>query len=66
MDYSCHSQRLIIEVDGDSHIDKQEYDAVRDDFLKQLNLCIVRLPTRQITDSIAHALQNIVLNIEQA
>ncbi len=43
VDFFCSKLKLIIEIDGISHIDKQEYDIKRQNNLESLGLHIIRL-----------------------
>jgi very-short-patch-repair endonuclease len=42
-DFFCAEIGLVIEVDGSSHAEKIEYDAVRDDFLNALDLTVIHI-----------------------
>ena len=44
VDFYCPELKLVIEVDGYSHIDEEDYkdDLKREDYLKSLGLCIKR------------------------
>jgi 5-methyltetrahydrofolate--homocysteine methyltransferase len=51
VDFACHSARLIVEVDGEIHNQQQEYDAERDDCLRQLGFTVMRVTIdRVLTD----------------
>ena len=41
VDFYCAKLKLVIEIDGTSHEDKQEYDMHREEILKQLGLKIL-------------------------
>lgn len=41
VDFYCASLKLVIEIDGTSHLDKQEYDANRDQELGTLGLKVI-------------------------
>jgi very-short-patch-repair endonuclease len=41
-DFICVSANLIIELDGDSHTERREYDARRDDWLRSKGLLVFR------------------------
>jgi very-short-patch-repair endonuclease len=43
VDFYCAEKSVVIEVDGSSHDDKAEYDAVRDAFLMGLDLTVIHL-----------------------
>jgi very-short-patch-repair endonuclease len=43
VDFYCANHNVVIEIDGDSHDNKQEYDAVRDEYLKSLGLTVIHI-----------------------
>ena len=42
VDFYCHSAGLVIELDGDIHIEQKEYDTGRDHILENMGLYVVR------------------------
>ena len=42
VDFYCPKLKLVIEIDGTSHLDKQEYDKQREEVLKSYGLFIAR------------------------
>ncbi|HRP17196.1 MAG TPA: DUF559 domain-containing protein [Ginsengibacter sp.] len=48
VDFFCVNCGVVIEIDGISHDEKEEYDAKRDDFLRSLDLVIIRIPVIHI------------------
>ena len=48
VDFFCFEYKLIIEIDGGSHNQKQEYDRRRDKYLKSLGLNIIHISTEDI------------------
>ena len=43
MDFYCSELCVVIEIDGESHGDKMEYDTKRDEFLQGLGLRVIHL-----------------------
>ena len=43
VDFFCALKGVVIEIDGESHDEKAEYDAKRDEFLEGLGLTVIRL-----------------------
>jgi len=43
VDFYCASCGVVIEIDGTSHDGKEEYDAIRDEYLKSLLLNVIRI-----------------------
>jgi very-short-patch-repair endonuclease len=40
--------RLVVELDGDSHIGREEYDHERDEFLRAQGLSVLRIPNGHV------------------
>jgi len=60
VDYHCPKLNLVIEIDGESHDFKGEYDEKKDEFLKSLGLEVLHFKDIDIKKS----LDNIVEQIE--
>jgi len=43
VDFYCAGCGVIIEIDGNSHDGKEEYDAVRDEYLRSLSLTLIHI-----------------------
>ena len=43
VDFYCHEYALVLEIDGSSHDDKQEYDLAREQYLEALGLKILHV-----------------------
>ena len=43
VDFICPARNVVIEVDGDSHINKKEYDQARDAYLEGLGMTIIHI-----------------------
>ncbi len=48
VDFYCTNLNLVIEVDGESHDSKIEYDKKRDLYLKSLGLEVIHLTTKEV------------------
>jgi very-short-patch-repair endonuclease len=61
LDFYCHEQRLVIEVDGDSHAEpaQQSYDQARTEWLNQQGLRVLRFSNREIEDNLEGVLVEI-------
>ncbi len=53
VDFYCAQQRVVIEVDGSSHDDKQEYDAERDAYLSGLGLMVIHISDSDVKHHLA-------------
>jgi ATP-dependent DNA helicase RecQ len=57
IDFYCPSAKLAVELDGESHDGRHEYDAKREDFLRRLEIKIVRVLNDEVLnnlDGVAH------------
>ena len=62
-DFACLEHKLIIELDGDTHINQREYDISRTDVLSVLNFKVVRFWNWEVLNNLPKVLANIVKNI---
>jgi very-short-patch-repair endonuclease len=53
VDFYCSKLRLVIEIDGDSHAESEEYDAERTKVLEALGLTVVRYNNDEVMQNIA-------------
>ena len=60
VDFICYSLRIIIELDGEQHLNNLEYDNVRTDYLKSQGYNVIRIPNSYLTydsiDDVVHTL----------
>ena len=68
VDFYCPSVRLVIEIDGSQHYqsDGKRNDAIRDDYLKSLGLCVLRFSNLDVLCNIDGVITTIVQYIEAA
>lgn len=61
VDFYCPSKRLIIEIDGEQHTDDCQLhrDKIRDEYLKKLDLKILRIWTNEIYENIEGVIEEI-------
>jgi very-short-patch-repair endonuclease len=65
VDFYCPSKRLIIEIDGSQHIEKQrEYDLRRDCYLQKLAFKILRFMDNEINNNLEGVLLKIIFELE--
>ena len=48
VDFYCSNCNVVIEIDGSSHNEKQEYDAQRDAFLESLSLTVIHISVEDV------------------
>ena len=61
VDFFCDKAKLIIEIDGDSHSNKIEYDQARDNYMKASGLKILRISDKSVLYHIDDVLEDITL-----
>lgn len=67
VDFFCFSEKLVIEVDGDSHNDPSsvQYDESRDNFLLHQGFKVIRIPAIDIKNNIESVLEEISACFDQ-
>ena len=65
VDFYCSKLFLVIEIDGITHNDKQEYDKNRDVYLKRIGLEILHFDGYNILKNINGALEVITKKIRE-
>ena len=62
VDFFCPSERLIIELDGETHNNPiaQEKDGIRDEFFRNLGYTVLRFENRMVFDNLSSVLQKIL------
>ena len=58
-DFYCAAARLVIELDGDSHAERGEADAVRDEILRGAGYAVLHFNNAQIFNDLTSVLQTI-------
>ena len=61
VDFYCTDVRLVIEVDGETHVSKDEfeYDRNRQEEIENLGLTVLRVTNRDVFDNLSGVLQTI-------
>ncbi len=65
VDFHCPKLNLVIEIDGESHNYKGEYDVERDKFLQSLGLIVLHFNDLDIKRSLGNVLESIKSSIER-
>ena len=63
-DFLCRKQRAVVEVDGDSHDGKGDYDAKRDAYMKSQGLIVIHIHDHAVKRNMEGALALIKKCIE--
>ncbi|MDP2724017.1 MAG: HsdR family type I site-specific deoxyribonuclease, partial [Bacteroidales bacterium] len=57
VDFYCSNCQVVIEIDGSSHDNKQEYDAKRDAFLQSLELTVIHIPVEDVLQKMGSVME---------
>ena len=57
VDFYCGNCNVVVEIDGSSHDNKQEYDAKRDEYLISLGLVVIHITTRDVLDNLGDTME---------
>jgi len=60
VDFYCPQLKLVIEIDGSSHANKQDYDSARDWYLGSLGLHVLRVYDYDVKKNVNDVLRMIV------
>ena len=63
-DFVCLEHKLIIELDGNFHLEQQEYDDIRTYILSVLHFKVLRFWNWEVLNDLHNVLKNIAKNIE--
>lgn len=66
VDFYCSELRLIIEIDGESHVQQVDYDAERTRFLNALGLVVIRYSNQAVLQNIPSVFEDLSSLIEPA
>ncbi len=66
-DYYCHELKLVIEIDGEIHLSKEnkESDISRDITLNEFGIQIIRFTNDQVINNLDHIIDEIKKKIEE-
>jgi very-short-patch-repair endonuclease len=56
VDFYCHKSAVVVELDGSSHHNREDYDRLRDTYLKQRGLRVLRFLNTQVDKEIENVL----------
>ncbi|WP_425618348.1 endonuclease domain-containing protein [Anatilimnocola sp. NA78] len=56
-DFYCAEARVIVELDGETHVGKEEYDATREDWMTSQGICVMRFQNDDVYDSLEELLE---------
>jgi very-short-patch-repair endonuclease len=60
VDFYCHQAELVVEVDGDVHLEQEAYDRQRDAYLSARGLRVLRVTNRDVNGNLEGVLTAIL------
>lgn len=63
VDFYCPAKKLVIELDGSQHMENQEYDAIRTNFLNAQGIKVLRFWNNEVMANMEGVLQTILLEV---
>jgi very-short-patch-repair endonuclease len=66
VDFYCPQAKLVIELDGSSHVERETEDQVRTDYLKQQGLSVLRFTNTEVRENLEAVLAKIAQAIGDA
>ena len=65
VDFYCPARSLVVEIDGESHADREAYDAERTTWLEEQGLRVIRFTNREVHFEIEVVLEEILEACEE-
>jgi len=65
VDFFCQSTRLVVEGDGGQHVDREDYDKQRDQFLHENGHEVVRFWNNEILGNLDGVLESLTLTLSR-
>ena len=63
-DFCCVESRLVIELDGETHAEQQEYDRARTQYMADLGYSVMRISNRELLVNVDGVLEGILSECE--
>ena len=64
-DFFCAEKRLVIELDGNQHLDNKEGDQERTNYFESLGIKVIRFWNNEVRDNIDRVIEKIKEELEQ-
>jgi very-short-patch-repair endonuclease len=64
-DFYCHEARLVVEIDGEIHNDRGEYDDGREAEIEEFNIKVIRFPNDQVINDIESVVNKIKTAVQE-
>lgn len=65
VDFYCYKAKLVVEVDGGQHLEKEsiEYDKSRDEYIESIGLKVLRFTNTEVLANIDGVIEIIIQNL---
>lgn len=63
IDFYCPEKKLVIEIDGSQHLDKEKYDKERTDYLYKLGITVLRFWDNEVNTNIEGVIMKIMTTL---
>jgi very-short-patch-repair endonuclease len=63
VDFVCIDKKLIVEIDGESHIGKEDFDEYRTKYLESMDFRVIRFSNEEVISQLDNVLRIIKLNL---
>ena len=64
VDFYCHAAKLVVELDGEIHIQQKEYDKERTEIIEEFNIKVIRFSNSEIQTNIKKAIETITQKVQ--
>ena len=64
-DILCFSERLVIEVDGDTHAGREQADATRTALIEREGYCVLRVTNADVAQNLEGVLANLSFSLRE-
>ena len=65
IDFYCHERKLAVEIDGDVHKSRREYDEFRDRYLESIKISTLRFNNEDVFNNITYVISEIRKNLNK-
>jgi very-short-patch-repair endonuclease len=65
VDFYCQALEIVVEIDGSSHDNKQEYDTERDAYLQSFGLRIIHIPDHDVKRNLEGVLEYLKAELQK-
>jgi very-short-patch-repair endonuclease len=65
VDFYCARHKLVVEIDGDTHVDQTEYDADRTIYLNDVGYRVLRFTNRDVINNLNGIIESILEDCDE-